>query len=1312
MHTFQLSKKTYLQYLTLKSGHTYMPPKKRKSFFHVCHNFHDEAFKISLRFLNKNVAASEELWKDIVDVAIWWDVEREGCSVIGHGTSYVKQLNISNQYSHKITGGALFPLLVVLYRAVLCNTRKDKIDIVLENYGGKSRKTFHSKDTNIAVKMLESALSAATIIDKFAKLCSELLSGDKNIIFGVGACVRYNNPVDKSYVFGVINSIVPSFADSINSPKCFFKTDLEGSEIESEVSDYDDTDDDTLNPISLNISKIKAHKNNCFVPLLKEHKHISTFPVFGKILPIFMQPTSVKCSYNSVKDKSIINIQQYSWSARNAIGEKDCNPQHSVLVGSILSNVYSPQKGPSIFNFSHMKSNIDVFRTSMLENFEKIKSDGNVARMEIAFKKKVDDGETFSFLTDSIKTVVDKCQRHFKAYSVEIVIDIVDFVMKGHLSRVFMLDDLFKVSNDLECYNQMTGILQFFASSASHFYDGRHTFNDLRSYLARCGYLAGRPIFPKLSPILYLRREKILTMKNVDWMSKFYENFNYIPKEIEDCIPVKYCKDMQYCSGRQAYSCNKCWHVFSSSQQINDFDKHNCVDLCVGKKILISSNEFKLHHDENIFRLSTDQKFVFDIVTEPDTPYNYFLTGVAGSGKSTLINVLMEHFVLRFGADGIVCLSQTKNSALIINGVTIHSFFGIGKKDLNLDDVEKIKNELFQLHGDKAFKMLLIKVLIIDEVSLLKDEYIMFFDRFFRLLHNSNLPFGNVMIILAGDVLQLPPIDKTKQKPKYFFQSDAFCKNSFKVAYLRNSHRQNDSHFTSCLNRLRDGMPTDEDIHFINEDCGTYVNVDYFSLAVDTVLQMCDNAYNQPAQDKYDMNTFQWQMKVIYQPRVGSRYVHGIPSQMESFNHPFYQYRIKFAIKEVAEEHVLTKNSVPFVFGLENAENNFVTDAFIKKLENSNKLFKFRSVDTVVHNSSGSFLTQAKIENWLLIDTNLPTVLSVAIGLKVQFTSNTIGTFVANNGFATVVEVNELENIIVVKPHVKAGLIAQNISVCRIEKKSFFEKDTISITRNQFPLKLAYSGNLYTIQGQTFHTPATVLFNHLRLSKKDKNGALYTALSRMSDFKYIKFMFPVTKDDFGCNETALEFDLYHRKNKLIISDVDYFYSDKGVREPNPCFNDCSKRSRTNAYVPTNEAKCFVENHLSPQYINSLLPNAVNLDSELLSTIKRNIGASDTNKLSNVIISKEMKRRNVSFKNMKLINDNGKFLNQKINRDNENNCNINVKDDKICNDSRKIFDDHGTNKIKIKKFKSASIVSKNIDKKSIVKIEKFKSLLLR
>ena len=189
---------------------------------------------------------------------------------------------------------------------------------------------------------------------------------------------------------------------------------------------------------------------------------------------------------------------------------------------------------------------------------------------------------------------------------------------------------------------------------------------------------------------------------------------------------------------------------------------------------------------------------------------NIFITGRAGTGKSTLLDYFRS--VTR---KNVVALAPTGVAALNIKGQTIHSFFHF-KPDITPDTVKRAYNT-------SIYKAL--DTIIIDEISMVRADLLDCIDRFMRLSgRDAGLPFGGVQMVFIGDLYQLPPVVTRDEeeifnghyKSQYFFDSRAFGDISIEFIELKVHYRQKDARFIELLNAIRTNSASAQHIEEIN----------------------------------------------------------------------------------------------------------------------------------------------------------------------------------------------------------------------------------------------------------------------------------------------------------------------------------------------------------------------------------------------------------------------------------------------------------------------------------------------------------------
>jgi len=198
-----------------------------------------------------------------------------------------------------------------------------------------------------------------------------------------------------------------------------------------------------------------------------------------------------------------------------------------------------------------------------------------------------------------------------------------------------------------------------------------------------------------------------------------------------------------------------------------------------------------------------------------------FITGKAGTGKSTLLSYFCAHALYMP-----VVLSVTGVSALHVKGQTIHSFF-----NFYIDiTYEKIRNHEVVPKNIELYKS--VHTIIIDEASMLRADLLDCIDIFLRMYgKDPDKPFGGVRMIFIGDLYQLPPVVMfheqehffARYNTPYFFSAHVMSLLSMEVMELKYVYRQSDQEFISLLNKVRDASLTDDDIAVINQSCNAAI---------------------------------------------------------------------------------------------------------------------------------------------------------------------------------------------------------------------------------------------------------------------------------------------------------------------------------------------------------------------------------------------------------------------------------------------------------------------------------------------------------
>ncbi|MGK2872281.1 MAG: AAA family ATPase [Alphaproteobacteria bacterium] len=227
---------------------------------------------------------------------------------------------------------------------------------------------------------------------------------------------------------------------------------------------------------------------------------------------------------------------------------------------------------------------------------------------------------------------------------------------------------------------------------------------------------------------------------------------------------------------------------------------------------------------KNVPDIEINDQFQRALHLMEDTDQCLFITGKAGTGKSTLLS----HYCANTRKRPVV-LAPTGVAALNVKGQTIHNFFNF------YVDVtpQKIKDKKTKPRGDKTRLYKSLKSIIIDEVSMVRADLLDCIDIFLRMYGPVlDVPFGGVQMIFVGDLYQLPPvvtgqekeIFTTHYKTPFFFSAHVMENLSLEIVELEKVYRQKDQHFVDLLNRIRNNSVEDPDIARLNSRFGMKEN--------------------------------------------------------------------------------------------------------------------------------------------------------------------------------------------------------------------------------------------------------------------------------------------------------------------------------------------------------------------------------------------------------------------------------------------------------------------------------------------------------
>ena len=223
--------------------------------------------------------------------------------------------------------------------------------------------------------------------------------------------------------------------------------------------------------------------------------------------------------------------------------------------------------------------------------------------------------------------------------------------------------------------------------------------------------------------------------------------------------------------------------------------------------------------------IEKDERFTLAERYVEETGVSVFLTGKAGTGKTTFLKEIVRQTSKRFAV-----VAPTGVAAINAGGVTIHSFFQLPLCPY-LPDVKELVTEyqmperMRSLRKERVKILRTLDLLIIDEISMVRADIMDAIDDILRRYRRNDRPFGGVQLLMIGDIQQLPPVVKESEKPymeqvyssPFFFNSKVLQRLPYVTIQLEKVHRQSDKIFLDILNEVRSGMPSEAALQELNK---------------------------------------------------------------------------------------------------------------------------------------------------------------------------------------------------------------------------------------------------------------------------------------------------------------------------------------------------------------------------------------------------------------------------------------------------------------------------------------------------------------
>lgn len=446
------------------------------------------------------------------------------------------------------------------------------------------------------------------------------------------------------------------------------------------------------------------------------------------------------------------------------------------------------------------------------------------------------------------------------------------------------------------------------------------------------------------------------------------------------------------------------------------------------------------------------------------THHSLFLTGKAGTGKSTFLRYVKENTKKKC-----VVLAPTGIAAINAGGVTLHSFFKLPFHPLAPDDARYAGRRIREfLKYNKEHIQLLqnLELIIIDEISMVRADMIDFIDRILRTYtKNHRTPFGGKQMLLIGDIYQLEPVVKADERDilsrfyssPFFFAAHVFKQMELVSIELTKVYRQQDQRFISVLDRIRTNVFTPSDLALLN----TRVNATLGTTALG------DLAAESPSSS-------------------------GFPCPSDSFS--------------------ASSLSLPSHLGITLCTRRDDVD-FI----NNTELSRLNGDTLTLHGCIRGDFPQSSLPTLLDLDIKLGAqVIFVKNDQNKQWVNGTLGTI---TGFS-----EEPYGLIIVTETGKEVLVEEaqwaNVRYTYNEQEKKIEEEQLG-TFTQFPIRLAWAITIHKSQGLTFDR-VNIDFGNGTFT----GGQAYVALSRCRSLEGITLKRPLNHADVFIRQEVVNFAKY------------------------------------------------------------------------------------------------------------------------------------------------------------------------------------------